>query len=138
MKKVKSFFQLSPQLIGRILSIVVCLVLCQISVAQGRREYKLKHEISMGCGFGMLMQIKWSDLNDKWRSPSMHFQFLYNVNRHLGIGAMLDYAYSSWNIEDAAWYKYTNNDYKEKESTKWFSFGPTARVYWFNHDYFAI
>ena len=119
---------------------VACFFLCQTLGAQEKGELRqLRHEVSMACGYWTLMELfdgDLSDTNDKWVSPSFNLQYLYNINKHIGLGVTVGYAYSSWNRNDEHCYQCDN--YKEKESTNWFSFGPTIRAYWFNRDYFAM
>lgn len=120
---------------------VACFLLCQTLGAQEKGELRrMRHEVSMGCGYLTLMELDrhMSDENDKWVSPSFNLQYLYNINKHIGLGVTVGYAYSSWNRDDALWFKYNESEYKEKESSNWFSFGPTIRAYWFNRDYFAM
>lgn len=125
-----------------ILTLAICLLSCLASEAQDVSSHRLRHEVSFGCGYIPVMPLSdWPDEDERWQSPSLHLQYLYNINRRIGFGAMVDYIHSTWNSDDMNYlYKYKNKDkiFKDKESTNWVSFGLTARVYWFKKDYFAM
>ena len=131
--------------------LIVCMLPCCSAYAQNGDDMskRLRHEISVGCGYGQLMSLDtWADEDDEWQAPSLHLQYLYNVNRHIGIGFMMDYARSSWSETSkelvsrydergrfiGAYIKET----EYKEHTTWLTFSPTVRIYWFNRDRFAM
>mgnify|MGYP002868847043 CR=1 FL=1 len=131
------------------LSLLACLLMGVSAYAQNGddRSKRIRHEISLGCGYGQLMSLgTWADRDDEWQAPSLHLQYLYNVNRHIGIGFMMDYARSSWSKTSKELVsRYDDQDrfigayIKEtKEHTTWLTFSPTVRIYWFNRDYFAM
>lgn len=110
---------------------------------------QLRHEVSAGSGLGLLMSLyMWSDEDDKWRSPSVHLQYLYNFNRYVGVGLMTDYACSSWSKTNREIkYRYNENnrfvggyieETEEKEGTTWITFSPTIRVYWFHRSHVSV
>lgn len=110
---------------------------------------RLRHEFSVGIGYGLLMSLnEWSDKDDKWRLPSVHLQYLYNLNRYVGVGLMTDYACSSWGkINREILFRFNENnrfvggyikETEEKESTTWITFSPTIRVYWFHRSHVSM
>ena len=120
-----------------------CIVLCQSLWAQ-----KYKHEVSIGIGNGNTNYIRWESASgekDKnWPIYPIHLQYLYNVNKHIGVGALLDFDYcyeqtylpvEKYNEEG----RFIGSDLREQKlGTGWFSISPVARFYWFNTKYFAM
>lgn len=137
MKKDSSLF------VGKhLLPFVLCFLSCLSSKGQvdsvAHKDWP-ELEITMGCGYGTLAQFNnnLSYEDEEWSSPTFHFQLLYNVSRHAGVGFLFEYAHSSLDLNEGCGYGYYNNK-KDIKSTNWFTFGPTARVYWFNRASFAM
>lgn len=123
------------------------ITLCNTSSAQENDmpNKKYKHEITIGYGRKALTEAKgYSDENNEWTLGNFHFQYIYNVTSHIGLGAFVDYTHSYIPGREVCF------DYDDKnrfigghlndihKGTGWFTISPTARFYWFNHKYYAM
>ncbi len=92
--------------------------------AQEQGTFSLHHEVAFGFGIpsGIDMLATIASQGDYSPGPEIHAQYLYNVSKHVGLGALGIFVY-----------------YSDKSSHgALFTINPTARFYWFNHKHFAM
>lgn len=121
-----------------------CLIWRVSSMAQ---EMRPRHEITTGWGYGTLLMVKdfYHSVSNKWPFPSVHLQYMYNINRKAGLGLTLDYTYNGSDTYKEVVPKYDmkgrfiGGDLIEtKNRINWITICPTARFYWFDKGYFAM
>ena len=132
--------------------LVLCVITSVFAVAQnkGLSQRIMRHEVTLGLGWGSLMQdgrSVWSFYDDDGHNfpmGNLHLQYLYNVNRHIGFGGLLDLACGYREVREVH-YSYDEKDRVigghskgVKKYTEWFTLSPAARFYWFNNKNFAM
>lgn len=97
------------------------------SSAQEKDTLTLRNEVSFGIGassaFGTLVRAV--SLGDHSIGFVVHGQYLYNINKRIGLGVLGVFEY------------FGASDGRHKHGAL-FSINPTARFYWFNHKHFAM
>lgn len=129
------------------LPLAACCLLSQSLAGQNMNsvQNRLKHEVTLGYGLGTVVSFNdYSDDDNEFTKGNIHLQYLYNVNRHIGLGVFVDYSHSCIPKREVCF------DYDEKNrfigghlmdvknETEWFTLSPTARFYWFNNKHFAM
>ena len=129
------------------MTLAACCLLSQSLAGQDMNSVQngLKHEVTLGYGLGTIVSFNdYSDDDNEFTKGNIHLQYLYNVNRHIGLGVLVDYSHSYIPTREVCF------DYDEKNrfigghlkdiknGTEWFTISPTARFYWFNNKHFAM
>ena len=129
------------------LTLAACCLSIQSSMGQDmiNGQKRLKHEVMLGYGRGTLVNVRdYSDGDNVFDMGNIHLQYLYNVNRHIGLGVLVDYSHSYISTREVCFdydekNRFVGGHLKDvKNGTKWFTISPTARFYWFNSKHFAM
>ena len=93
---------------------------------QEKDSLLLRHEISVGVGTASMVDLMAAiGTSGNYKSSlEIHGQYLYNLNKHVGLGGLLVYEHFGYN--------------KRKGHGELISIMPTSRFYWFNNEWFAI
>lgn len=110
----------------RLYIIVILLSVASLCSSQEKDSLMLRQEVSIGIGtpsfFDLLAKITtWGDYKP---GPEAHLQYLYNVNKCVGLGAMSVFEYYE--------------AHRSNEHGVLITFNPVARFYWFNKQNFAM
>ena len=130
--------------------LMLCVITSVCGIAQDKRtsQQMLRHEVTLGLGKGSLVEFGGYSFNDDsghdFPMGNLHMQYLYNVSRQIGLGALLDFAHGYREVETIS-YRYDEqgrvtggHSWGDKKYTEYFTLSPTARIYWFNNNHFAM
>ena len=106
--------------------IVILLSVSSLCIAQEKDSLMLRQEVSIGIGTPSIVDLivtigTWGDYNP---GPELHLQYLYNVNKCIGLGAM-------------GVFEYYGRPHGGNHGA-FMTINPVARFYWFNKQHFAM